>query len=255
MNKKIVFIVILILIILGGIIFVIFSKMNRDIGRLDASEVVAELEVNSVQNMANIETMQEQESDNAIGVEVNVPVVENNSNGVNSKNEVKANTIDNTVESNTKNNTTTQNTTQNKTNNTQTTNTTNSVNQNKINNTSNTIQTNSTNNTNDTTNTTNTNETPSTQEVGERWQYNSNVESTLVSVIKETLPQSIVQTGKSGIISTAGYFTVNTKTDNVKSTIVNRVQGALQWAGDTIQVYARDYYKNGNYVWTECYVL
>ena len=94
----------------------------------------------------------------------------------------------------------------------------------------------------------------------ETFSYNAGIEQQVINIINANPSQSMIQykysiISDSSIIGTAGFFTVDKNSSSVNTTIKNRVLNMLTYRSGVIKIYTRDYFKNGSYVWTECYIL
>lgn len=91
--------------------------------------------------------------------------------------------------------------------------------------------------------------TPSNQKV-ETYQYNSQMAQEMITVITSNESEYMKQYGYSvtvdeSIVANTNQFTFTE----------SRVKNAVTYKFGTIRVYARDYYVNGQYMWTECFII
>ena len=80
------------------------------------------------------------------------------------------------------------------------------------------------------------------------------VNNSLISKI-----QSIINSNPSSMMQEYGYNIVVDSSITDKTTgfsfTETRVKNAISYSMGTIRIYARDYYKNGNLMWSECFIL
>lgn len=84
----------------------------------------------------------------------------------------------------------------------------------------------------------------------EEYKVNQEMINKITSIINNNQTEDMKNFGyqivvDSSITSMTSQFTFTEK----------RVKDKIAWKFGTIKVYARDYYRNGNYVWTECYII
>lgn len=101
----------------------------------------------------------------------------------------------------------------------------------------------------ETNNSNNANQTPSNQKV-ETYKYNSQMAQKMITVITSNESEYMKQYGYSvavdeSIVANTNQFTFTE----------SRVKNAVTYKFGTIRVYARDYYVNGQYMWTECFII
>ena len=84
----------------------------------------------------------------------------------------------------------------------------------------------------------------------EEFKPNMQMAQTMMNIINSSPSQFMIDNGYSVIIDSS----IVTQTNQFTFT-EQRVKDKTVWKCGTIKVYARDYYVNGNYVWTECYLI
>lgn len=84
----------------------------------------------------------------------------------------------------------------------------------------------------------------------ETFKYNSKMTQKMITTIKSNESEYMKQYGYTVVIDESIIANTNqfTYTDN-------RVKNALTYKFGTIKVYARDYFVNGQYMWTECFII
>ncbi len=110
-----------------------------------------------------------------------------------------------------------------------------------------------TSNTNNTSTTSQTNNaastTPSNQKV-ETFKYNKQMTDKMIKVITTNESEYMKQYGYNVVVDESIIANTNQFTYTE-----DRVKNPLKYKFGTIKVYARDYYVNGQYMWTECFIL
>lgn len=86
--------------------------------------------------------------------------------------------------------------------------------------------------------------------IGEEWKVNQNKINEIITIINNNPSEDMLLYGYNVVVDSSIVELTNEFTFSEK-----RVKDKIKYKFGTIKIYVRDYYKNGQYVTTECYLI